>query len=240
MAEECLTSAWALDIEKAWAVTVARPRRNCTGLLLDRAPAALGRNRAQRQRPPEADLATRLILLCHGPTQLMREGGFPGSDTPLDDSGRRKAAGVRVPAADRFLVASERAALETAEAMGLDAMAEASLRDLDFGRWAGRGFAELLAEAPEAFAGWMADPANATPEGEPLSASIARAAAWLQTVEGMGETLCAIAGPSFIRSAIAAAIGLPAASALRIDIAPLSATTLSFNRLWRLQAIEPA
>ncbi len=170
----------------------------------------------------------------------MREGGFPGPDTPLDDGGRRKAAGVRVPAADRFLVAPERAAVETAEAMQLDALEDASLRDLDFGRWAGRGFAELLAEAPEAFAGWMADPSSATPGGEPLSASIARADAWLRTVEDSGEALCAIAGPSFIRSAIAAAIDLPAASVLRMDIAPLSATTLSFNRLWRLQAIEPA
>jgi broad specificity phosphatase PhoE len=170
----------------------------------------------------------------------MRTGGFPGPDTPLDDAGRRKAAGLRVPAADRFRVAPERAALDTAEAMQLAAVTEASLRDLDFGRWTGRDFAELMAEAPEAFARWMGDPASATPEGEPLSASIARADDWLRTLEKSDDTLCAIAGPSFIRSALAAAIGLPPASALRIDIAPLSATTLSFNRLWRLQAIEPA
>lgn len=170
----------------------------------------------------------------------MREGGFPGPDTPLDDGGRRKAAGVRVPVADRFLVAPERAALETAAAMQLDAAEEALLRDLDFGHWARRSFAELIAEAPEAFAGWMADPASATPEGEPLSASIERAANWLRAVEDSGGALCAIAGPSLIRSAIAAAIGLTPTNALRVDIAPLSATTLSFNRLWRLQAIEPA
>ena len=43
-----------------------------------------------------------------------------------------------------------------------------------------------------------------------------------------------------IRAAIAEALDMPSAATLRIDIAPLSAATLSFYGLWRLQAIGPA
>ena len=183
-------------------------------------------------------MTTRLTLLCHAGTRAMRDGGFPAPDDAIDPASLRKAE--KAARLADCIVAPERAAQQTAAALSATCRVEPALRDADHGGWTGQGFAEVHAASPTAFAAWIADPAAGVPGGESFAAVAARVGAWL-TLQAMSDSpTTAIAGPSVLRAAIAAALDLPAASVLRIDIAPLTRVTLSYNRGWRLQAIAPA
>ena len=115
-----------------------------------------------------------ITWIAHGATAAARRAAFPG-DEPLEDKARAKAAGL-APAlgrADHVLVAPERRAQQTAEALGQTGRTDGQLRDCDHGSWAGRSLAEIQAEAPEALAVWLSDPA-ANPHGEESNAEMIR------------------------------------------------------------------
>ncbi|CUS46734.1 Probable phosphoglycerate mutase [hydrothermal vent metagenome] len=220
---------------------MARPCRNYTGFFLG--PwLALGRNRAQRQRFREAHLATRLTLLCHAATTTTRVGGFADPAEPLDGGGLRTARAYRIPLPSPRHIATSPALAprQTAEALGLDADIDTALSDIDHGQWAGRSLAEIHALDPDGIAAWIADPAAGAPGGETMAAVGIRIAEWL-TVQARREApVLAITHPMVVRTTIAVALGIPLDGALRIDVAPLSMAVLSFNRVWRLQALGPA
>jgi broad specificity phosphatase PhoE len=66
-----------------------------------------------------------------------------------------------------------------------------------------------------------------------------RTSAWLDTMTARDGAFLAITHPMIMRALLAHALQLPLASTLAIDIAPLSAARLSFNRRWRLQSLGP-
>lgn len=183
-----------------------------------------------------------MILLCAGATASSRAGGFATPAEPLDAGGRRAAEARTL--AERFrgtvLTGPALSARETAAAMGLDAQVEPALAEIDQGAWNGRSFAEVHRDTPEALAAWIADPTAGAPGGERMDAVAARVGAWLDTVRTAAAPLCAISHPMAIRCLLAQALGLPLSATLAIDIAPLAQVRLSFNGIWRLQAIEPA
>lgn len=168
----------------------------------------------------------------------MRVGGFATHDEGLDAGGLEKAAARRLQAA-AWLTSPALAARQTADALGVSAVVDAALRDIDHGAWAGMTFEQVQAADPAGLAAWLADPARGAPGGEGLAEVRARLADWLQIRAQASSPVVAVTHPMVVRAAIAEALHLPSAAALRIDIAPLSATTLSFNRAWRLQAICP-
>src|ERR1700749_1206541 len=96
-------------------------------------------------------MTLQITWIAHGATAATRRAAFPG-DEPLEDKARAKAAGLAgtLGRADRVLVAPERRARETADALGLLGTTDEGLRDCDHGRWAGRPLAELEAEVPAA------------------------------------------------------------------------------------------
>jgi broad specificity phosphatase PhoE len=171
----------------------------------------------------------------------MREGGFSTPDEPLDAGGRDKAAKLAdaVKSYRQIHSSPYLAAVETVAALGLAPQIFEALRDVDVGRFGGLTFASLSLSAPEALADWMADPTQAPPEGEALSAVSERAAAWLSALleEPQSSPVLAITHPMVIRAALSAALGAPLAMTLKIDIAPLAAVTLSHNGGWRLQGV---
>lgn len=164
----------------------------------------------------------------------MRAGGFPAPDEPLDAAGAQAAAALRALAGE-VLTSPAPAARQTAEALGGGAVDEA-LRDIHHGAWTGRRFAEI---APAELAGWIADPAAGAPGGEPLEAVVERIRPWLEARSAASEAVIAVTHPMVIRAALAGALDLPAPAVMRIDIAPLSQARLSFNGVWRLQALVP-
>lgn len=186
-------------------------------------------------------VTTSLLLICAGATGSSRSGGFPAPDEPLDDGGRRAAAACAIPARFHGHVATSpaRAARETAAAMGLDAREEAALADVGYGAWAGRSLADVHAADAGGLAAWLAAPEAGTPGGESLAAAAQRVSAWLDPLQTAAGPVCAITHAGIIRAALAHALAIPFAATLAIDLAPLSRTQLSFNRIWRLQALMP-
>jgi broad specificity phosphatase PhoE len=172
----------------------------------------------------------------------MRVGGFPAAEEGLDEGGLRKATKYRFAASTSsvWLTSPLLAAKQTADALGVLAVVDQALCDIDHGPWAGRNFADLQATDPVSLAAWVSDPARGAPGGESLEDVSARLADWLDRQARGITPVVAVTHPMVIRAMIATALNIPAPATLRIDIAPLSTTVLSFNRMWRLQAIRPA
>lgn len=190
----------------------------------------------------EVPLSTSLLLICAAATRSSRVGGFPRVDEPLDDAGRSDAAALILP--DRFrarVVASPaRSAMETADAMGVEAVPEQALRDMDHGRWAGQRFTDVEAYDGQALIGWLSDPTKGCPDGESMEQARQRVAPWVDGLPVSDGAICAISHAMTIRVALAHMIDMPLHTTLAIDIAPLSRLHLSFHGRWRLQALERA
>lgn len=109
--------------------------------------------------------------------------------------------------------------------MVLTAQAVAQLRDWELGRWRGRSLDDLADTEPGAVGEWLSDPAAAPHGGEPLVAVLARAAEWLTGVPGDGHTVV-VTHSALVRGIAVAVLGAPPESFWRIDVAPLTATTI--------------
>ena len=182
-------------------------------------------------------MTLRITWLAHGATSATRRVSFP-EDEPLEEKAREAAARLRdsIPGADRVVIAPERRARETAAALGLSGTSDPLLGDCDHGRWAGRTLAELQAEEPQALAAWLEDPDTAPHGGESVADVIRRIARWSDS-RGEGRIL-AVTHPTVIRAALIHAMGAPASSFRRIDVAPLSRLILSRHGAhWRIQAL---
>jgi broad specificity phosphatase PhoE len=181
-------------------------------------------------------VTARLILICHASTAAVRDFSFP-ADEPLDEHGKVTAAALarRLPAADRWLVSPELRTRQTAEALGLDAAIEPTLRDCDYGAWSGCSFKDVYARDPEAVAAWLRDPAATPHGGESVLSLMQRVADWLVGEQAHHRRSIVVTHSAIIRAAIVHAIGAPPQSFWRIDIAPLSITRLSGdNNRWNL------
>jgi broad specificity phosphatase PhoE len=168
----------------------------------------------------------------------MRLGAFPARNESLDPGGR-KGATAPLPKAAIWLSSPAPAARETAQLLGVAAQVDETLRDIDHGAWEGQSFADLHATDPAGLAAWIAEPARGAPGGESLDDVVWRLRTWLQDRVRATVPVAAITHPMVIRAAIAAAIEIPASATLRVDIAPLTAVSLSFSAVWRLKAIRP-
>ncbi|MBF4998760.1 histidine phosphatase family protein [Nocardia sp. BSTN01] len=164
---------------------------------------------------------TRLTLISHGMTAAMRSARFP-VDEPLDEL-PRGAASPAAPPADRVLAAPELRATATATLLTLRATVEPALRDLDCGDWAGRPMDTL---DPADLMSWMTDPAYRGHGGEAITDLLDRVRGWLDTVVADRRRIVAITHPAVVRASVLLALAAPPESFWRMDIPPLSATTL--------------
>jgi broad specificity phosphatase PhoE len=174
----------------------------------------------------------RLTLVSHAMTDAMAGGRFP-ADEPLNDTGRRQAesvASLGIQGGACRLAGPELRARQTAELLGLNAITESWLADLDCGRWRGEA---LDGVAPEELRVWLTDPAAAPHGGESIVKLTDRVAEWLDSLAG---NTVAVTHPAVIRAAILVALEIPPKSFWRIDIAPLSRTVLhSREGRWTLR-----
>jgi broad specificity phosphatase PhoE len=138
----------------------------------------------------------RVFLARHGQTAYNLEGRFQGQlPVPLDETGRRQAAELAERAAKHGfsalwsspLLRARETADVVARRIGLQPREDARLMETDAGDWTDRTFADVQAEAPEAFAAFAAgDPGFAFPGGESFAEQEVRVAAALADVE-LGE-----------------------------------------------------
>ncbi len=164
------------------------------------------------------------MLVCHGSTAATRAAAF-AADEPLDDAALTAAADG--PKVGRVEVAVRGPALrcaQTAAALGLAAEPVEALRDLDAGRWRGRALDELAVAEPDELTVWLTDP-KATPHGgESVVDLIARVGGWLDGQKA--RRTVAVTHPAVVKAALVHALGAEPAAFWRIDLAPLSRTTL--------------
>jgi broad specificity phosphatase PhoE len=184
-------------------------------------------------------MTTRLHLLCSASTSSVGSVAFP-ADEPLDTRGRESLSRLfgRLPSCDVVLRSPTLRAAQTAEGLALDARAESSLRDCDFGHWAGRSLEEIQAQAPEAVADWLANPRAAPHGGESFADVMTRVGAWMDSLFAGSGSVLAITHPFVIRAAIAYALGAGPETFRHIDVAPLTRVRLSGEGgRWTLAAL---
>jgi broad specificity phosphatase PhoE len=178
----------------------------------------------------------RLTLVSHAMTDAMAATRFP-ADESLNETGRRQ--GEAVVGLDitgfgtRHLAGPEQRARQTAQLLGLRATTEPRLADLDCGHWQGQALGSVV---PADLQLWLSEPDQAPHGGESIVDLIERVAGWLESlVEGPSRTV-AVTHPAVIRAAILLALDIPPKSFWRIDVAPVSLTTLHHrNHCWTLR-----
>jgi len=176
-------------------------------------------------------LASHLILVRHASVQRSVPPRFLGrTDVPLDEHGRRQAAGLAALASrrkpQRLLASPLRRAQETAHAiarpLGLEVQSDPDLREIDFGRWEGMTFDEIQAADPKAVSQWNAWSYDFTPPGGERLGDfldrVRRAAGRLAA--DPAEVVMAVTHGGVIRSALCHLLGLPARNYLLFDVQP--------------------
>ena len=197
-------------------------------------------------------MTTRFLLVRHGTCAQTADVLLGRAiDAPLDARGVREAAAV----AGRL--AGERAAVieasprrrtqQTAQAiaakLGLPVTTSPALDELDFGRWAGRRFDELAADA--AWRAWNERRASAaTPAGDDVAAVQARITAHLRRLARAfpAATVVLVTHAEVIRAAVLHYLGRSADRWHELSIEPASVKTLrlaprSARRHARIDAI---
>ncbi|MCU1641778.1 MAG: phosphoglycerate mutase family protein [Nocardia sp.] len=167
---------------------------------------------------------TRLTLISHAMTEAMAAARF-AADEPLSELGLRtvQKADHSTLRADLIQVGPEARTAQTAAQLALTGSTEPALRDLDCGSWTGSGMADLQ---PEQLMGWLTDPNHVSHDGESITDLIERVRAWMDTLVQDPQRILAVTHPAVVRATILIALSAPATSFWRIDIPPLSATTL--------------
>lgn len=177
----------------------------------------------------------RLTMVSHAMTDAMAAGRFP-ADEPLNAVGHRQtetAAGLTIPNDCRQFCGPERRSRQTARLLGLDAVTEPQLADLDYGHWQTTALTDVPGEDLTA---WLNDPARTPHGGESIVNLIDRVAGWLASLTDNTFPIIAVTHPAVIRAAILTALAIPPKSFWRIDIAPVSRTVLHFREnCWTLR-----
>jgi alpha-ribazole phosphatase len=155
-------------------------------------------------------MAKKLIMIRHGALDIKYKGIFIGkTDVGLSALGRKQAAAIAGPVSNmgafHCIVSPLRRSLETAQiALGTQGQAfdvDADLREIDFGNWEGKTFAEI-SKADSAVVQRLSALDNnfAFPGGENIKAFILRVQALAQRIAAdPAQTVVAITHGGIIR-----------------------------------------
>ena len=168
-----------------------------------------------------------LLLVRHALAAPPEDLRLPGPDLPLLPEGRRQAERLarRVASARPVAVWSSdaRRAVETAQAVAAVAACQftvdAALREVDFGAWSGRTYAEVVAADPGA-AAWFDHPGTGRPPGgESLAEAAGRVRAALdRAVADTGGPVIVVGHAGSLRLAVADALGMRLAAFRRLHL----------------------
>lgn len=160
-----------------------------------------------------------IYLARHGQTAYNHEGRFQGQrDIPLDETGLRQAQELAQRATGHGFVelwaSPLRRARQTAQAVAaateLEIRWDERLMETDAGDWTGRSFAEIQAEAPEAFAAFVnGEPDFAFPGGESFHEQGDRVMKAIADVERGPQPVLVVCHAVVIRLALSLRRGQP-------------------------------
>lgn len=207
----------------------------------------------------------RLLLVSHATTAAQRTGRFPTTaGDPVGDTLDARAIAeteaargrLALPGAAAALTSPAACARETASALGLAAVVDRGLVDMNYGRWHGRKLSEIAGESGQDLVTWTRDPDAAPHGGESFSQLVSRVGTWLDALDlpdaqpvspatadasPRSRDIIAVTHAPLIRAAIVHALGAPAAVFARLEIAPLSVVELrhSPRRGWTWWPASP-
>jgi broad specificity phosphatase PhoE len=183
-----------------------------------------------------------LILVCHGATDSAPGVCIGQADLALSSDGftgvQRLAAGWSA-AAPRFLFSSDlRCAQQTAQVFAarfaIEPLADARLREMDFGRWEGRSWIDISASDADLHRHWRDNwVIQQAPEGDSFADVIRRTGAWLAALlssTAQDDCVLAVAHAGSIRALLCHALGLSPGRAQSIGIEPARVSRLRHAR----------
>lgn len=181
------------------------------------------------------DKATRLFLLRHGPTAAPA-GSFVGSsDLPLSGQGLSRLEDIlpQLKAVTCWYCSPMLRTRQTLERLRSCTCPAGSpvyderLREIDFGRWERRSFADIAEKEQDRFTAWNQYLDFVFPEGEAVAAFIARVEAVLAMFgESEYDAIAVVTHGGVIRTAICLALGISPRNYLLFDVQPASLTVL--------------
>jgi broad specificity phosphatase PhoE len=181
-----------------------------------------------------------LILVRHGSTDAKLDLCLGQADLPLSTRGftdvQQLAASWNEPA-PRFLFCSDlRRAQQSAQvfaaAFAIEPLIDPRLREVDFGRWNGRHWNDVMQADNSRYRHWLENwVIQEAPEGESFADVLRRTGAWLAALlgsTGHEDRVLAIAHAGSIRAVLCHALGLPPGRALTIGIDHARASRLRY------------
>ena len=176
----------------------------------------------------------RILLVRHGESEWNAIRRLQGqADIELSQRGRQQARALAPMVASfnpgLILTSDLKRAADTAALLGHeDAVREPLLREQNVGAWTGMEIAQLMADAPGAYAGWRAG-TFAPENGEIWPDFRSRVGLALdRAIAADAETVLMVCHGGVIRAALDGALGL--APARIIPVGPASLTVLAFPR----------
>lgn len=179
----------------------------------------------------------RLILLRHGRTGLSRR--YVGSsDVALSEEGRVQIRSLRPMLAamqiDGLMASPMLRCTQTVDllGLGLPVQLDPDLREIDFGRWEGKTFAEIEAQDPDLVQDWAQGNDNfCFPDGEATAGFSSRIESVKKRLLGADvNTMLLVAHGGVIRSLICGLLGLSPQDYLLFQVAKGHYSTMDLHR----------
>lgn len=176
----------------------------------------------------------RLFLLRHGPAAVPPGALVGSSDPPLTGQGleRLTALPPQLREIERWHCSPLRRARQTLDCLcqhgyvQIAPVYDQRLREIDFGSWELRTFADIAATEPEQVEAWQQYEDFTFPGGEAVADFVGRVGGLLAEFTAQGGTVGAVTHGGVIRTMTCLALGLPPRSYLLFDVRPASLTIL--------------
>ena len=176
---------------------------------------------------------TRFWLVRHGPTHAKAMIGWTDLPADLSDAAALSRLGAHLPAGAPVISSDLSRAIATADALGPNRQRlphDPSLREIHFGRWEARTFAEVEAESPALIRAFWDNPGDIRPPGgESWNDLTTRTWAALDRLHGTARDIIVVAHFGPILAALQRATGRTALETFAHRIDNLSVTCLTLS-----------
>jgi alpha-ribazole phosphatase len=175
---------------------------------------------------------TRFWLVRHGPTHAKAMVGWTDLSADLSDTAALARLAAHLPEGAPVISSDLSRAVATADALGHHPRLphDRDLREMHFGLWESRAFAEIEAESPDLIRAFWDAPGDVRPPGgESWNDLVTRTSAALDRLLGAAEDLIIVAHFGPIVAALQRAEGVTPKAAFGHRIDNLSVTCLTFG-----------
>jgi broad specificity phosphatase PhoE len=174
---------------------------------------------------------TRFWLVRHGPTHAKTMIGWTDLPADLSDAAALARLDAHLPPGAPVISSDLARAVATADALNRIRLPhDPALREIHFGRWEARSFAEVEAEDPALIRAFWDRPGQVrAPDGESWNDLTARTWAALDCLQGTAPDIIVVAHFGPILAALQRAAGITALQAFSHRIDNLSVTCLTLD-----------